>query len=120
MGETQSLHVYFRPYRYRRDKRNRAVLLSEFGGYNLRITGHCLSEKDFGYRRFGGSENLLAAFAALYEREIVPAKEKGLAAAIYTQLSDVEDELNGLLTYDREIEKMPREQVRSIIEKLQD
>ena len=120
VGETQSLHVYFRPYRYRKDKRNRAVLLSEFGGYNLRITGHCLSEKDFGYRRFGGSESLLAAFAALYEREIVPAKEKGLAAAIYTQLSDVEDELNGLLTYDREIEKMPREQVRSIIEKLQD
>lgn len=117
-GETQSLHVYFRPYRFRKDKLGRAVLLSEFGGYNYRVAGHCFNEKDFGYRRFGSAEDLLSSFTALYEREILPAKQKGLAAAIYTQLSDVEDELNGLLTYDREIEKMPREKVRGIMEKL--
>lgn len=55
---------------------------------------------------------------ALYENEILPAKEQGLAAAVYTQLSDVEDELNGLLTYDRTVKKLPADAVREINERL--
>lgn len=120
VGAVKSLHVYFRPYRFKRDRKGRAVLLSEFGGYNLRVDGHCFNEKDFGYKRFASAKELLAAFTALYENEIIPAKQKGLSAAIYTQLSDVEDELNGLLTYDRAVEKMSRGKVRSIMEKLKD
>ncbi len=118
IGAVKSLHVYFRPYRFRRDRKNRAVLLSEFGGYNYRIEGHCFNERDFGYKRAKSAEELLRAFRALYENEIAPAKREGLAAAIYTQLSDVEDELNGLLTYDREVVKLPPEKVREIMEKL--
>ena len=51
----------------------------------------------------------------LYQDEIRPAKQQGLAAAVYTQLSDVEDELNGLVTYDRKIVKVAAEEMRSIL-----
>ena len=47
----------------------------------------------------------------MYRRDIIPAKKLGLAAAIYTQLSDVEDELNGLITYDRKVIKMDKERI---------
>ena len=50
-GELRSLHVYFKPFRFRRDRRGRALALSEFGGYNLRVDGHCFNQKDYGYRR---------------------------------------------------------------------
>ena len=118
VGAVQSLHVYFKPYKFAPDKLGRAVLLSEFGGYNRRIEGHCFNKKDFGYKRFESEEALLAAWRALYENEILPAKEQGLAAAVYTQLSDVEDELNGLLTYDRAVKKLPAKAVREINERL--
>ena len=120
VGDIVSRHVYFRPYRYRRDPLDRAMLLSEFGGYNLRVAGHCWNERDFGYKRTKSGEEFLAAFQALYQNDIVPAKKQGLAAAIYTQLTDVEDELNGLLTYDRAVEKIPGETVRSIVAPLND
>lgn len=118
IGAVQSLHVYFKPYKFAPDKLGRAVLLSEFGGYNRRIEGHCFNKKDFGYKRFESEEALLGAWCALYENEILPAKEQGLAAAAYTQLSDVEDELNGLLTYDRAVKKFPADAVREINERL--
>ena len=56
----------------------------------------------------------MAAFDNLYRSEIIPAKEKGLCAAVYTQLTDVEDELNGLISYDRDVVKLPAEKVREI------
>ncbi len=118
VGNVQSLHVYFKPYKFTSDRLGRAVLLSEFGGYNRRIEGHCFSRKDFGYRRFKSDNELLSAFGKLYETEIIPAKQDGLAASIYTQLSDVEDELNGLMTYDREIVKLPEDEVAKIMENL--
>ncbi|MDO4563992.1 MAG: glycoside hydrolase family 2 TIM barrel-domain containing protein [Clostridia bacterium] len=106
IGDVKSLHVYFKKYRFKRDKRNRAVVLSEFGGYNLRIDGHSFNQKDFGYKRFASQEELAAAVSALYRNEIAPAVGQGLAASVYTQLSDVEDELNGLVTYDRRVVKL--------------
>ena len=114
-GQVQSLHVYFRPYRYRPDRDGRAVLLTEFGGYNLRVPGHTFNEKDFGYSRCADGAELLEKLRKLYETQIGPAKKAGLAAAIYTQLTDVEDELNGFVTYDRQAVKLPPEQVRQII-----
>ena len=100
------------------DRLGRAVLLSEFGGYTRKIEGHCFSKKEFGYKRFESDEALLAAWRTLYETEIIPAKREGLAAAVYTQLSDVEDELNGILTYDRMVQKLPSEAVQEINGKL--
>ncbi len=115
IGQTKSLHVYFKKYSFRPDPLGRAVMLTEFGGYNYRVPGHCFNEKDFGYKRFSSPEELEKALEELYRRQIAPAKEQGLCAAVYTQLSDVEDELNGLLSYDRQVCKLSQETVRKIV-----
>ena len=114
IGKIQSLHVYFVPYRFKKDRLGRAVVLSEFGGYNLPVTGHCFNSKNFGYRAFRSPEALGEAITKLYESQIIPAKERGLAASVYTQLSDVEDEVNGFVTYDRKCVKLPKQLVREL------
>ncbi|GAA2352461.1 glycoside hydrolase family 2 protein [Dactylosporangium salmoneum] len=114
-GDLRSLHVYFRRFRVpRRRGDQRVLVLSEYGGYNLRVDGHAFSHKDFGYRRYRSAEELGEAFARLHTEQIVPAIPAGLSATVYTQLSDVEDELNGLLTYDRRVVKLPEEVVRQV------
>lgn len=119
-GELRSLHVYFKPFRFRRDRRGRALALSEFGGYNLRVDGHCFNQKDYGYRRLPDAAALWRDFSRLYEREVLPAVPKGLCASVYTQLSDVEDELNGLMTYDRRVVKLDADEVRELNEQLKE
>ena len=113
-GELKSLHVYFKPYRFRRDRKGRAVILSEFGGYNLRMDGHCFNQSDFGYKKFQSADALWQAYLRLFEREVLPAIPRGLCATVYTQLTDVEDELNGLLTYDRRAVKLDAEALRKL------
>ena len=113
-GDVKSVHVYFRPYRFRPDKKGRAVVLSEFGGYARAEEGHLFGKKTFGYRLYDSVDALSAALEKLFSRQIRPAKEKGLAAAVYTQLSDVEDEINGLVTYDRRVVKIEPEHMRQI------
>ena len=115
IGEIRSLHVYFRRYDYRPDDRGRAVVLSEFGGYVHRVEEHSQSERSFGYKKCKTPEALRLSLKALYRDEIAPAKKYGLAAAVYTQLSDVEEELNGLLTYDRKVVKIPPEEIKEIL-----
>ena len=107
IGDIKSNHVYFRKYRFRKDKLGRAVVLSEFGGYKYREEGHCFGKKEFGYKSYNTRKELLAALRSLYEKEILPAKREGLSAAVYTQLSDVEDELNGLISCNRKVTKTP-------------
>ena len=119
-GELRSLHVYFKPFRFRRDRRGRALALSEFGGYNLRVDGHCFNQKDYGYRRLPDAAALWRDFSRLYEREVLPAVARGLCASVYTQLSDVEDELNGLITYDRRVVKLDADEVRELNERLKE
>ena len=119
-GELRSLHVYFKPFRFRRDRRGRALALSEFGGYNLRVDGHCFNQKDYGYRRLPDAAALWRDFSRLYEREVLPAVPRGLCASVYTQLSDVEDELNGLMTYDRRVVKLDADEVRELNERLKE
>ena len=119
-GELRSLHVYFKPFRFRRDRRGRALALSEVGGYNLRVDGHCFNQKDYGYRRLPDAAALWRDFSRLYEREVLPAVPRGLCASVYTQLSDVEDELNGLMTYDRRVVKLDADEVRELNERLKE
>lgn len=119
-GELRSLHVYFKPFRFRRDRRGRALALSEFGGYNLRVDDHCFNQKDYGYRRLPDAAALWRDFSRLYEREVLPAVPRGLCASVYTQLSDVEDELNGLMTYDRRVVKLDADEVRELNERLKE
>ena len=119
-GDLRSEHVYLRAYRFRRDSRGRAAALTEFGGYNLRVKDHAWNEQEYGYRKIRSAQELGDALEALYVQQIVPAKKQGLCACIYTQLTDVEDELNGLLTYDRAAMKLPRERLQAINALLRD
>ena len=118
IGDLKSDHVYFRKYVLKDDKLKRVNVLSEFGGYHLRIPYHAFSDKDFGYKRMKSVEQLSEAIVKLYETEIIPAAKLGLAASVYTQLSDVEDELNGLITYDRKVVKVKPNLIRKINYKL--
>ncbi len=118
--DVDSRHVYFKPVRIKGDGK-KPLILSEFGGKTYRADGHVFNpDKTYGY---GGCETLDAlneAVAKLYTDEILPCVEKGLCAAIYTQVSDVEDEINGLLTYDRKVEKLRPETMLPIAGKLQE
>ena len=97
----RSIHRYILPFRMPK-KESRHVVLSEYGGYSMKISGHVYNEKKtFGYLVFRNKDKLNAALGKLLEEQIVPAVREGLCAAIYTQLSDVENEQNGLVTYDR-------------------
>ena len=118
VSDVRSLHVYFKPYRFKPDKKGRAVVLSEFGGYNLPVAGHTWNEKNFGYKGYQTPEALGEAVRKLYETQIIPARKAGLAADVYTQLSDVEDEVNGFVTYDRRVEKLPEALMQAIAREL--
>ena len=118
-GLFKSEHVYFRRYRFRPDRLDRCVILSEFGGYSHAVPSHSrIAKREFGYKKERSLSRLEEHFVSLYENEIFPAREKGLAAAIYTQLSDVEDECNGLVTYDRQVVKIPIKTIRKVNRRL--
>lgn len=115
-GDLKSVHVYFVPFKVRKGwlRDGRAVVLSEYGGYSLRVPGHTFNRKEFGYRRFKTRNALRKAYERLHRRQIEPAVAQGLAATVYTQLTDVEDEVNGLLTYDRRVVKIDAGTVRKL------
>ncbi|MDK1328968.1 sugar-binding domain-containing protein [Arthrobacter sp. zg-Y1143] len=115
-GDLKSVHVYVVPFRLRKGwlRGGRAVVLSEYGGYSLRIPGHTFNAKEHGYRSFRSRAALKRAYRRLMLRQIEPAVARGLAATVYTQLTDVEDEDNGLLTYDRAVLKIDAGTVREL------
>ena len=115
IGNVRSFHVYFKNYQYKPDKHGRAVLLSEFGGYSHKVAGHTYNDKYFGYKKFEIPAQLEIAIEELYEDQIRSAAAKGLSAAVYTQITDVEDELNGLMTYDRKVSKIAPEVMKKFI-----
>ncbi len=116
-SDVQSEHVYFRKIRLKTGKR--PLVLSEFGGYSCRIEGHCFNLDDnYGYRLCADPAELEKALCALYLDEVLPAVRAGLSAAVLTQLSDVEDETNGLITYDRCVVKVSENVMRAAAEKL--
>ena len=115
VGKTEllSLHTYYTPLRVPKDKR--AVVLSEFGGYSMKCDGHVYDEnKEFGYKKFKSQEQLTAALKKLYLSKLKPLIKRGLCGCIYTQVSDVEEEINGLVTYDRKIVKVPAQEMAAI------
>lgn len=115
-GDIRSLHVYFQPIRPARwwGRDGRALVVSEYGGYSLRLPGHHYPAREFGYRRYASRERLTAAYERLHRRQVLPGIARGLSGVVYTQLSDVEDESNGLLTADRREVKPDPEVVRAI------
>lgn len=121
-GDVNSFHIYFTPFMFPKFGKNdkRPVALTEFGGYSIQAKGHMYNKsKFFGYRKYYDSEKFDEALRNLYENRILRCiKDKGLSAAIYTEVSDVEDECNGLLSYDREVIKVTPEVMRDINSKI--
>jgi hypothetical protein len=107
-GDFKSVHNYFHPLKYTPDKHCRAVVLSEFGGYACYIQGHSYSPMLYGYRIYNNTNDLEAALQRLYTGDIMRLKRQGVSAVVYTQLSDIEDEVNGLFTYDRKVCKISK------------
>ena len=104
-SDVESEHIYFKPIRL--STRKKPLVLSEYGGYSYRVEGHIFNlDKNYGYKSFKAQADFENALISLFDHELVGAIENGLCGAIYTQLSDVEDETNGLLTYDRAVLKV--------------
>ncbi len=115
--DVESEHVYFKPVKLK--KSDKPIVLSEFGGYSYKPENHVANPKDtYGYRFFKDQKEFMDALALLYENEVIPQIKKGLCATVYTQVSDVEDETNGLLSYDRKILKVDKPQMLEIAKKI--
>ena len=106
-----SIHNYFRKLRVR-PKKNRVVALTEYGGYFYQEPEHSFCDKVYGYRKYASSAELTEGISKLWEKELIPNIPKGLSASVYTQVSDIEEELNGLTTYDREVMKVDPARMR--------
>ena len=111
-GDVHSLHNYFYPLRIRPQKRT--VALSEYGGIAWPMPGHEPPHKTYGYGTAKDRQELSARYKKLQLKTVLPQLEKGLSALVYTQLTDVEDEVNGLFTYDRAAVKPDANAVRSV------
>ena len=105
-GDFRSIHNYFRPLQVKLDGK-RAFVISEYGGYACHIAGHSSVNRVYGYQKYDTPEEMAAALKQLFSRQLFPLISKGLSGAVYTQLSDVEEEVNGLVTYDRRVVKLP-------------
>lgn len=114
-GDVCSIHVYNNPYFHLPDKR--PIILSECGGYSYSVPDHIFNHKrTYGYGSANSSRQLFDRIKRLYLSEIRPYIKKGMCGSIYTQLSDVEDETNGLITYDRKELKVSPEVMQYLAE----
>lgn len=119
--EFKSIHKYILPVHAPTARRTagRPIVLSEYGGYSWNIVEHAWNPKrSFGYIMFKNSEKLSAAYKRLHESQVIPLINKGLCATVYTQVSDVEFEVNGIYSYDRKILKLDADTVRAVNAKL--
>lgn len=116
-GDFASVHNYFFPYHTKKDKYGRAAILSEFGGYSYLEAGHSAIEKVYGYKKFNDKLKLMDALLKLYDQKVLNNIKKGLSGCIYTQLSDVEEECNGIFTFDREVIKVDERKMKKMNER---
>jgi hypothetical protein len=110
VGDIVDIHAYPGPQSPRPEAR-RAAALGEFGGLGLPIPGHTWTAQGWGYREVKSADQLTSHYVELLAKVYQLRTDPGLSAAIYTQITDVETELNGLLTYDRAVVKMNADQV---------
>jgi len=116
-SDVESVHVYFRKIKLK--PQDRPLILSEFGGFSLRVPNHVFHlSSNYGYGLCQNEQDLEQRLDALYRREALPAIANGLNGTVYTQLSDVEEETNGLLTYDRAVTKVSPKVMQAISQAL--
>lgn len=118
-GDVFSIHNYIHRLKTR-PRPPRVTAVTEYGGYAFPVPGHLACEKEFGYKVFSSKEALTNSYIRLWETEIFPNLEHGLSATIYTQLSDIEEEINGVITYDREVVKVEEGTLKALHQKLYD
>ena len=117
-SDVRSEHVYFHKVRPVKDEK--PIIISEFGGFARVIGDHCCApDRVYGYGNCQTKEELTERFCKLYREEILPLIPQGVCGAIYTQVSDVEEEVNGLYTYDRKVCKVTPEELRNVAGELQ-
>ncbi|HZJ89953.1 MAG TPA: glycoside hydrolase family 2 TIM barrel-domain containing protein [Bacilli bacterium] len=116
ISDYYSEHIYFKKLKLRPRKiKNRIIAITEFGGYSYKVNNHIYNRgKTFGYRIYKEKTALMNGFENLYLKEALPLINRGLNVLIYTQLSDVEDEVNGLVTFDRKVIKFDINKVKKI------
>lgn len=115
-NDFDSRHIYF--FLRKLVVKKRPLLVSESGGYNLLIPAHFFGNKEYGYGACKNSDELTSRIEKMYHKMIIPAIKNGLCGCIYTQLCDVENESNGLYTYDRAICKVHKHRIRRLAKKL--
>ncbi len=106
VGDLKSVHNYFRELTVEPDKLERPFVLSEYGGYTYFAKYHSMCDIHFGYKGCDSIEALNADMKDLFQNKIAPLIPEGLSAAVYTQLTDIEEEINGIITYDRRLVKI--------------
>lgn len=116
-SDVESLHIYFRN-KVLRPKGDRPLFLSECGGFSLPVPGHMNRDKSYGYGACRTREQLTEKLVTMYDKMVIPAIGRGLCGAVLTQLTDIEEEINGLCTYDREAVKPDLERMRKIAERI--
>ena len=117
-SDVDSRHIYFTPWRTLKVS-DKPLVLSEFGGYAYPVEGHLFNTGNaYGYKACKSEAHFRQSISRLYAEKVIPAAKKGLCAAIITQVSDVEDEINGFLTYDRKVNKADAEAMTAIAENL--
>ena len=113
-SDVTSEPIYFKKLDLKNDP-DRPLVLSEFGGYSCKIEDHSFNlDNTYGYRFFTDVDKFGEALKSLYFDEVIPMIDRGLCATVYTQVSDVEDETNGLVTYDRQVVKIKKEDMLDI------
>ncbi len=110
-GHVLDIHHYPDPVAPKAEK-TRASVLGEFGGLGLPVQGHTWEQKNWGYEKMGDSTALLRKYEEFYTAVRQMVIDKGMSASVYTQTTDVETETNGLMTYDRKVDKMGYANVR--------
>ncbi|WP_234734663.1 glycoside hydrolase family 2 protein [Tellurirhabdus bombi] len=115
-GDFYDIHTYEEVPREPAAKKDRVIVVGEFGGIGWPITGHLWNpnNRNWGYQTYQDKDAVLKAYRTKYAKMVEMYQKLGVSAAVYTQTTDVEGEVNGLLTYDREVIKIPVETLREI------
>ena len=115
--DVESEHIYFKPVKVMPN--SKPIILSEFGGYSYKINEHSYNlSKTYGYRFYTDQNEFMNGLEKLYIDEVLPYIKDGLCGCVYTQTSDVEDETNGVMTYDRKVIKVDSKKMWDINQKL--
>lgn len=117
-SDVVSRHIYFRN-KILSTNLERPLLLSECGGYTRPINNHLNSnKKQYGYGKTNSEKELTDKIEKMYQEMVIPSINNGLCGCIYTQISDIENEINGLYTYDRKICKVNQQRMSELARKL--